>query len=39
MNSTLKNRRIWIWSPKHGRKIKRLVKVGKWCNGRYIDLY
>lgn len=34
-----KFRRIWVWSPYHGRKIKRLVKVGEWCGGRYIDLY
>ncbi len=34
-----KYRKIWVWSPRHGHKIKRWVKVGKWCNGRYISLY
>lgn len=34
---TPKFRPIWVWSPYHGRKIKKLVKVGKWCGGRYYD--
>jgi len=34
-----KYRKIWVWSPRKGRKIKRWVKVGKWCNGRYYDYY
>ena len=34
-----KYRKIWVWSPRHGHKIKRWVKVGKWCGGRYISLY
>ena len=32
-------RRIWVWSPKHGRKIKRLVRVGKWCADQYYSKY
>lgn len=36
---TPKFKRIWIWSPRHGRNIKRLVKVGKWCGGRYYNIY
>ncbi|MBO6548594.1 MAG: hypothetical protein JJ964_03120 [Rhizobiales bacterium] len=34
-----KYRKIWVWSPRKGRKVKRLVKVGKWCNGRYYNYY
>lgn len=34
-----KYRKIWVWSPRRGRNIKRWVKVGKWCGGRYISLY
>lgn len=34
-----KFRKIWVWSPRKGRKVKRLVKVGKWCNGRYYNYY
>lgn len=34
-----KFRRIWVWSHRKGRKVKRLVQVGKWCNGRYYSTY
>jgi len=34
-----KYKKLWVWSPRHGRKIKRWVKVGKWCGGEYISLY
>ena len=34
-----KFRKIWVWSPRHGHKIKRWVKVGKWCGGRYYSIY
>lgn len=30
-----KFRKIWVWSDYHGRKVKRWVKVGKWCGGTY----
>lgn len=30
-----KFRKIWVYSPYHGRKIKRWVKVGKWCGHSY----
>lgn len=26
-----KYRKIWVYSPRYGRKIKRWVKVGRWC--------
>lgn len=32
-------KRIWVWSPRKGRKVLRLMKIGKWCGGRYISLY
>lgn len=28
-------RRIWVYSPRHGHKVKRLVRVGRWCGHRY----
>ena len=34
-----KYRKIWVWSPRHGRKIKRFVRVGKWCGNRYYNYY
>ncbi len=32
---TPKFRKMWVWSPRRGRKILRTVRVGKWCGGRY----
>ena len=32
---TPKFRKIGVWSPRKGRKVLRLVKVGNWCGGRY----
>ena len=34
-----KYRKIWVWSPRLGRKIKRFVRVGKWCGHRYYNYY
>ena len=36
---TPKFKKIGVWSPRKGRKVLRLVKVGKYCGGRYIKLY
>lgn len=31
-----KFRKIWVYSPRRGRKVKRWVRVGRWCGyGRY----
>lgn len=30
-----KFRKIWVWSPRKGRKIKRWVRIGKKCGYKY----
>lgn len=30
-----KYRKIWVWSPRKGRKVKRWVRIGRKCGHRY----
>ncbi len=30
-----KYKKIWVWSPRKGRKVKRWVRVGEWCGNNY----
>lgn len=32
-------RKIWVWSPRHGHKIKKWVRINKYCGRGYYEGY